>query len=43
MIAQANSLVAKNVLEEIDGGKTASGRGAKLLRVPVDGKKALFQ
>lgn len=40
---RANSLVAKNVLEEIEGGKTASGRGAKLLRVPVTGQKALFQ
>lgn len=40
---RANSLVAKQVLEEIDGGKTASGRGAKLLRVPVAGQKALFQ
>jgi hypothetical protein len=41
--SRANSLVAKNCLEEIDGGKTASGRGAKLLRVPVAGQKALFQ
>lgn len=40
---RANSLVCKKVLEEIDGGKTASGRGAKLLRVPVADQKALFQ
>lgn len=37
------SLVAKKCLEEIDGGKTSSGRAAKLLRVPVVGQKALFQ
>ena len=30
---RANSLVAKNVLEEIEGGITRSGRGAKLLRL----------
>ena len=35
---RANSLVAKQVLEEIDGG-----RAAKLLRVTVAGQKALFQ
>jgi predicted ArsR family transcriptional regulator len=40
---RANSLVAKKVLEEIDGGKTRSGRPAKLLRVPVKGQGALFQ
>lgn len=40
---RANSLVAKAALEEIDGGKTRSGRGAKLLRVPVKGQQELFQ
>jgi DNA-binding response OmpR family regulator len=37
---RANSLVCKKVLEEIDGGKTSSGRSAKLLRVV---QKGLFQ
>lgn len=40
---RANSLVAKKVLEEIDGGKTRSGRPAKQLRVPVKGQGELFQ
>lgn len=40
---RANSLVAKKVLEEIEGGKTASGRSAKLLRLPVVGQGDLFQ
>ena len=39
---RANSLVAKNALEEIDGGRTKSGRGAKLLRIPVKGQMGLF-
>lgn len=39
---RANSLVAKKVLEEIEGGKTSSGRRAKLLRLPVVGQGALF-
>lgn len=39
---RANSLVAKGALEEIDGGVTRSGRGAKLLRVPVVGQGRLF-
>lgn len=39
---RANSLVAKKVLEEIDGGKTVSGRSAKLLRLPVRGQQELF-
>lgn len=39
---RANSLVAKKRLEEIDGGRTASGRPAKLLRVPVMGQGDLF-
>ncbi len=39
---RANSLVAKKVLEEIDGGITRSGRGAKLLRLPVMGQRGLF-
>lgn len=39
---RANSLVAKGVLEEIEGGKTLSGRAAKLLRVPVAGQQVLF-
>lgn len=40
---RANSLVAKKVLEEIDGGVTRSGRPAKQLRVPVKGQGELFQ
>lgn len=40
---RANSLVAKGVLEEIEGGRTRSGRPAKLLRVPVKGQQELFQ
>lgn len=40
---RANSLVAKKVLEEVEGGKTRSGRPAKLLRVPVKGQGDLFQ
>lgn len=40
---RANSLVAKGVLEEIDGGRTRSGRPAKQLRVPVKGQRELFQ
>ena len=39
---RVNSLVAKKRLEEIDGGRTASGRPAKLLRVPVMGQGDLF-
>lgn len=39
---RVNSLVTKKVLEEIDGGKTSSGRGAKLLRLPVKGQGRLF-
>ena len=39
---RANSLVAKGVLEEVAGGKTASGRTAKLLRLPVKGQGELF-
>ena len=39
---RASSLVAKNVLEEIDGGKTSSGRSAKLLRLPVKGQTDMF-
>ncbi len=39
---RANSLVSKDVLEEIDGGKTKSGRGAKLLRIPVLGQMKLI-
>ena len=39
---RANSLVDKKRLEEIDGGKTASGRSAKLLRLPVKGQLGLF-
>lgn len=34
---RANSLVTKGQLEEIEGGKTASGRSAKLLRLPRAG------
>ena len=40
---RVNSLVAKGCLEEIDGGKTASGRSAKLLRLPVKGQQEMFQ
>lgn len=40
---RANSLVAKKVLEEIDGGVTRSGRPAKRLRVPVKRQGDLFQ
>lgn len=32
---RVNSLVAKNYLSEIEGGKTTSGRSAKILRLPV--------
>lgn len=39
---RANSLVAKKVLEEIEGGRTSSGRKAKLLRLPVAGQGGLF-
>ena len=39
---RANSLATKGVLEEIDGGKTRSGRSAKLLRLPVKGQLGLF-
>lgn len=39
---RANSLVAKGALEEIEGGKTSSGRSAMLLRVPVKGQGDLF-
>lgn len=40
---RVNSLVAKGALEEVDGGKTRSGRSAKLLRAPVNGQGELFQ
>lgn len=40
---RVNSLVAKKQLEEIYGGKTASGRPAKLVRVPIKGQRELFQ
>lgn len=39
---RTNSLVAKNVLEEIDGGRTSSGRSAKRLRLVVKGQVDLF-
>ena len=39
---RANSLVTKKALDEIDGGKTKSGRTAKLLRIPVKGQGELF-
>lgn len=39
---RANSLVAKGALEEIGGGRTRSGRSAKLLRLPVIGQGVLF-
>lgn len=40
---RCNSLVAKGALQEIDGGRTASGRPAKLLRVPVGQQQDIFQ
>lgn len=39
---RANSLVSKGLLEEVEGGKTSSGRSAKMLRVPVRGQAELF-
>lgn len=39
---RVNSLVAKHQLEEIDGGKTTSGRPAKLVRVPIKGQGELW-
>lgn len=39
---RVNSLVAKGALEEIDGGKTASGRSAKLLRLPQPEQRSLL-
>ena len=32
---RVNSLVTKGALQEIDGGRTASGRPAKLVRIPA--------
>lgn len=40
---RANSLVMKGMLEEIEGGMTASGRPAKLLRLPVAQQELLFK
>lgn len=40
---RCNSLVSKGALEEIEGGKTASGRSAKLLRLPRGMQTDLFQ
>lgn len=40
---RCNSLVAKGALIELDGGRTVSGRPAKLLKVPVAGQVELFQ
>ena len=40
---RVNSLVTKQQLEEIDGGRTVSGRPAKLVRVPIKGQGSLFQ
>lgn len=34
---RANSLVTKRVLEEVEGGRTKSGRAAKILRLPTYG------
>ena len=39
---RVNSLVTKKVLEEIEGGKTSSGRTAKLVRIPFKGQGELF-
>jgi hypothetical protein len=39
---RANSLVTKGQLAEIDGGKTASGRSAKLLRLPRPVQRSLM-
>lgn len=40
---RANSLVCKGELEEIDGGKTLSGRSAKLLRLPQPAQASLLE
>lgn len=42
---RVNSLVAKKVLEEVAGGMSASGRSAKLVRLPVpkDAQGDLFR
>lgn len=39
---RVNSLVAKGALEEVDGGKTASGRSAKLVRLPRPEQRSLL-
>lgn len=41
---RVNSLITKHCLEEVEGGKTSSGRSAKLLRLPAAGSPqgALF-
>lgn len=40
---RANSLVTKGKLEEVEGGKTQSGRSAMLLRLPaLAGQGSLF-
>jgi hypothetical protein len=40
---RANSLVTKGCLEEIEGGKTLSGRSAKLLRLPQPAQASLLE
>lgn len=40
---RVNSLVCAGHLEEIDGGRTASGKSAKLVRIPLRGQRELFQ
>jgi hypothetical protein len=39
---RANSLVTKGQLEEIEGGKTVSGRSAKLLRLSRPAQASLL-
>ena len=39
---RVNSLVTKHEREEIDGGKTVSGRPAKLVRLPREPQRELF-
>lgn len=39
---RVNSLVTKRVLEEVEGGKTMSGRAAKLVRLMRSAQQALF-
>jgi hypothetical protein len=40
---RVNALVARHMLEEIEGGKTASGRPAKLVRLPQEAQMRIDQ